>query len=81
MSNNANETTKTNTKEIKITAQRKSLQGMRRMDMKKMCEALKTIGTKHKVDDNEKTILNNVMFCLQTTWTDINNSEDNLIQL
>lgn len=81
MTNNTKETTKTNTKENKITVQRKSLQGMRRMDMKKMCEALKTLGTKHKIDDNEKIILNNVLFCLQTTWIDINDNEEKLIQL
>jgi len=66
--------------EIKNT-QRKSLQGMSKRDMKKLCEELKGIGAKYKVEDAEKTVLNNIMFCVQIGWEQINVNENNLIQL
>jgi len=60
---------------------RKSLRGMSKRDMKKMCEELKTIGTKYKIEESEKAILNHIMYCVQMGWEQINVSENNLIQM
>jgi len=60
---------------------RKSLQGMSKSAMKKLCEDLRTIGTKYKVDDSEKIILNDIMFCIQIGWEQINIKHNNLIQM
>jgi len=60
---------------------RKSLQGMSKSAMKKLCEDLKTIGTKYKVDDSEKIILNGILFCIQNDWAILNQREDNMIQI
>jgi hypothetical protein len=60
---------------------RKSLGRMSKRDMKKMCEDLKAIGTKYKVDENEKIILNDILFCLQKGWEQIHDKEENVIQM
>jgi len=60
---------------------RKSLKGMSRRDMKKMCEGLKAIGTKYKITDEEKIVLNDIMYCLQIGWEQINVVEDSIIQM
>jgi len=74
---------KINLKRGKITMNenKKSLQGMSKSAMKKMCEDLKSIGTKYEVNDSEKAILNNIMFCIQIGWEQINVNENNLIQM
>ena len=63
------------------SANRKSLQGMSKSAMKKMCEDLKSIGTKYKVADTEKAVLNSILFCIQIAWEQINANENNLIQM
>jgi len=54
---------------------------MSKRDMKKLCEELKSIGTKYTVDDSEKTTLNSIMYCIQIGWEQINGKGDNFIQL
>jgi hypothetical protein len=60
---------------------RKSLRYMSKRDMKKMCEGLKTIGIKYKIDDTEKNVMNDIMYCIQIGWEQINGRNDDLIQL
>ena len=60
---------------------KKSLKGMQKQEMKSLCEDLKTIGKKYNVTDTEKIVLNNIMFCMQIGWEQINSVKKSFIQL
>jgi len=60
---------------------KKSLKGMSRRDMKKLCEGLKQIATNYKVTDEEKVVLNDILFCIQMGWETINVGEEKIIQI
>ena len=54
---------------------------MSRRDMKKLCEGLKQIATNYKVTDEEKVVLNDILFCIQMGWETINVGEEKIIQI
>jgi len=80
MNENTNTTVLPATKTKKPRQFRKTISIMQKREIIKMCEDLKAIGKKYKIDEAEKTTLNNVMYCLQKTWEQLN-EDNNIIQM
>ena len=60
---------------------RKSLKGMPKKDMKKLCENLKLIGTKYKIEPLEKVVLNEILYCTQAGCEQLNGNGEVYIQM
>jgi uncharacterized protein YtpQ (UPF0354 family) len=60
---------------------RKTMKYISKRDMKKLCENLKTIGAKYKVDDTEKECINDILYIVQTGWTLLNANDEVIIQM